>query len=170
MELVKLLCLADREALLRLECPITGDLIMALPHGLVLSHVLDLIRWGPMSEEDAPWFEAISPPDGYDVKALEPCGDDELSGAEDQILSEIFAKYGKMNWKQLSRLTHGFPEWTDPGGGRIPISPEQILRLGGKSAEQIEKIRNEMSAYQRMDRDVAAYQNQEFEDSEAVLA
>jgi hypothetical protein len=34
MELVKLLCLADREALVRFESPITGDRVAALPHGL----------------------------------------------------------------------------------------------------------------------------------------
>src|SRR6266550_2674945 len=89
MELVKLLYLADRESLLRLESPITGDRIMALPLGLVLSHVLDLIRWGPSNEEDAPWFEAVSAPCGYDVKALGDFGNDELSGAEEKILAEI---------------------------------------------------------------------------------
>src|SRR5882724_9983880 len=78
MELVKLLYLSDRQALLRLESQITGDRLAALPYGPVLSHILDLIRWGPMKEEDAPWFDAVSPPCGYDVKALADCGEDEL--------------------------------------------------------------------------------------------
>src|SRR5580658_4162563 len=67
MELIKLLFLADRAALLKLERPITGDLVVALKYGLVLSHILDLIKWGPCNEEDAPWFDAISAPDGYTV-------------------------------------------------------------------------------------------------------
>lgn len=163
MELVKLLYLADREALLKLECQITGDQLMALPFGPVLSRVLDLIRWGPINEEDAPWFDAVSPPFGYDVKALADCSDDELSGAECQILDEVFAKYGKKDWKELSRLTHELPEWVDPNGGRVPISPEQILKLEGKTPQEIECIRRELSAYELLDRELLAYRGQEFE-------
>jgi hypothetical protein len=62
MELIKLLFLADRAALLELERPITGDQIVALKYGLVLSHVLNLMKWGPCNEEDAPWFDTISAP------------------------------------------------------------------------------------------------------------
>ena len=163
MELVKLLYLADREALLKLECQITGDQLMALPFGPVLSRVLDLIRWGPINEEDAPWFDAVSPPFGYDVKALADCSDDELSGAECQILDEVFAKYGKKDWKELSRLTHELPEWVDPNGGRVPISPEQILKLEGKTPQEIECIRRELSAYELLDLELLAYRGQEFE-------
>ena len=41
------------------------------------------------------------------------------------------------------QMTHELPEWTDPNGGSIPISPEQILKLEGKSLEEIGSIRNE---------------------------
>ena len=170
MELVKLLYLADREALVRLHCQVTGDQLAALPFGLVLSHILDLIRWGPINEEDAPWFEAVSPPFGYDVKSIADAGDDELSGAECQILEEVFAKYGSKNWKELSRLTHALPEWVDPNGGRIPISAEQILKLEGKSPEEIEHIRGELAAYEQLDRELSVYRGQEFEVPEQVLA
>lgn len=165
MELVKLLYLSDREALLRLECQITGDRLAALPYGPVVSHILDLIRWGPMNESDAPWFDAVSPPIGYDVTALADCGEDELSGAECQIIDEVFAKYGRKDWKELSRLTHELPEWVDPKGGRIPISPEQILKLEGKSQVTIERIRVEISSFEMLDRELSAYQGQEFEAS-----
>jgi uncharacterized phage-associated protein len=163
MELVKLLYLADREALIRLEKQITGDSLSALPNGPVVSHILNLIRWGPANEEDAPWFDAVSPPEGYTVKALEGCGDDELSGAESQIISEVFARYGRRDWKELSRLTHRLPEYVDPQGSSLPISPEQILKLEGKSQETIERIRRDISSYDQLDREISAYQGQEFE-------
>lgn len=163
MELVKLLYLSDREALLRLDSQITGDRLAALPYGLVVSHILDLIRWGPMNESDAPWFDAVSAPSGYDVTALADCGEDELSGAECQIIDEVFADYGRKDWKELSRLTHELPEWDDPKGGRIPISPEQILKLEGRSPATIERIRNEISSFEMLDRELSAYQGQEFE-------
>lgn len=170
MELIKLLYLSDREALLKLESQITGDRLVALPYGPVLSHVLDLIRNGPTNEEDAPWFEAVSPPCGYRVKALANCGEDELSGAECQILDEVFAEYGRKDWKELSNLTHKLPEYVDPKGSCIPISPEQILKLEGKSQNTIERIRNEISSYEVLDRELSAYQGQEFEISPEMMS
>src|SRR5258708_25135951 len=70
MELVKLLYLADREALIRFGYPITGDRFAALPHGLVLSRILNLIRLGPGDEADASWFDMVLAPIAYDVKSL----------------------------------------------------------------------------------------------------
>lgn len=158
MELVKLLYLADRQALIDLDSQITGDSLASLPQGTVLSHILNLIRWGPTNAEDAPWFESVSAPYGYDVKAIGDSGESELSGAEVQVLENVFAKYGRYDWKQLSALTHKLPEWIDPDGGSIPISIEQALLLGGKSAQQVEAIRKELSVFQRLDWEVAALQ------------
>ena len=161
MELIRLLYLADRAALLRLERPITGDSVAALRHGLVLCHVLDLIRWGPCNEEDAPWFETISALDGYTVKSLAEFDDDELSGAELRILEEVFAEYGNKDWKELSRLTRQLPEWDDPGEGSSLVGAEQILKSNGKSAEEVKRIRADVFAYDRLDREVSKFEQQE---------
>ena len=161
MELVKLLYLADRQALIDLDSQITGDSLASLPHGTVLSHILNLIRRGPTNVEDAPWFESVSAPSGYDVEAIGNSGESELSGAEVRVLENVFAIYGRYDWKQLSVLTHKLPEWTDPGAGSNPISIEQVLRLVGKSAQQVEAIRKELSVFQRLDWEVAALQPEE---------
>jgi len=156
MEVIKLLCLADREALLELECPITGDCIVSMERGLVLSHVYDLIKGGPGGEEDAPWFDFISASEDYTIKskvARDFTDYDELSGAELRLLDKIFERYGTLNWKQLSALTHQLPEWVDPGKSMIPVPPEQILRKNGKSAIEIRRIRAEALAYERLDED-----------------
>jgi uncharacterized phage-associated protein len=161
MELIKLLFLADRAALLELERPITGDHVVALKHGLILSHVLDLIKWGPCNEEDAPWFEMISGPQDYAVNSVAEYEDDELSGAEIRILNEVFSEYGKKDWKELSRLTHQLPEWIDPGNSSIPVGAEQILKLNGKSPEAIDRIRADVFAYARLERDASEFRQQE---------
>ena len=157
MELVKLLCLADREALIRFENPITGDQITALPHGLILSRILNLIRFGPADAEDAPWFDVVSPPDGYSVRSLKEVENEELSSAEEKLLDEIFKKYGNLDWRALSKLTHDLPEWTDPKGGSIPVPPEQVFKLAGKQPNEIARIRSEMNAYERLDQELASY-------------
>ena len=156
MELVKLLYLADRQALIDLDSQITGDSLASLPYGTVLSRILNLIRWGPTNAEDAPWFDSVSAPSGYDVAAIGNSGESELSGAEVRVLENVFAEYGRYDWKQLSDLTHKLPEWTDPGEGSIPISTEQVLRLVGKTAQQVESIRKELFVCQCLDWEVAA--------------
>jgi hypothetical protein len=157
-ELVKLLYLADREAWLRFERPITGDRIAALPHGLVLSHILNLIRCGPGSSEDAPWFDVISAPFDYKVKSIRAFENDELSGAEERLLEEVFSQHGKKDWKQLSDFTHELPEWTDPNGSSLPVSPEQLFKLENRSNSDIERIAFEFAAYARLDADLEASQ------------
>lgn len=163
MELIKLLYLADRDALICLQRPITGDQFCALRWGPVLSHVLDLIKWGPVNEEDAPWFDLVSPPQDYEVKALEDLDDDELSelsGAECKILDDTFAKYGTKGWRELSRLTHELPEWHDPGDSSSPISFERILELERKSPEEINHIKKESLVYMQLDGELANYQGE----------
>lgn len=122
-----------------------------------------LIRWGPVDASDEPWFETVSAPIGYDVERRFDCGVDELSSAEQRVITDVFAKYGKNDWKQLSRLTHNLPEWIDPNGGSIPISFEQILMLEGKPQEVIKRIKTESLVAECLDWEIAAYEGQEFE-------
>ena len=64
--LIKLLYLADRLSLVEVGQPITGDKMVSMPHGPVLSEIYDFINWS--SPEDQPiWFEYISEKEGYDV-------------------------------------------------------------------------------------------------------
>lgn len=157
MVLVKLLYLADRTAIMELETPITGDRMASLPHGPVLSHILDVIRWGPIYEHDAPWFRAVSPPEGYDVKKLEDVGDGELSNAEEEILIRTFQEHGSKTWEQLSRFSHSLPEWIDPNGSSVPIPFENLLLLGGKRPEDLVRIRKEICSLQQIDEEIVRF-------------
>jgi uncharacterized phage-associated protein len=51
MKLIKLLYLADREALIRWGRPISTDRYVSMKHGPVLSNVLNLISFGSLSEK-----------------------------------------------------------------------------------------------------------------------
>lgn len=166
MVLVKLLYLADREALITLENPITGDQFASVPHGPILSRTLNLIRWGPIDESDAPWFDVVSAPIGYDVKIVGKPAEDALSGAEVKILSHVFEECGRKSWQELSRLTHQLPEWAEPAGVAIPISPEQILLLAGKTQEEVWQLREELGALDKLDREIAGYAGMEFDAAE----
>src|SRR4051812_25972921 len=61
MKLIKLLYLADREALLQWGVPITTDSYVSMDHGPVVSTIYDLIR---RRVEGPTWTAHITPPMG----------------------------------------------------------------------------------------------------------
>ena len=141
MKLIKLLYLADRKALVVRGMPITGDRMVAMPQGPVLSGVLDLINWGRRPGEDSVWLEYISPPEGYEVRLVDPNADlDRLSERECEILDQIDAVYGRIDKWSLVELTHQLAEWHDPSGSSFPIDPADILRAEGRSKEDIQRV------------------------------
>ena len=141
MALVKLLYLADRAALVETGYTITGDRMVSMPHGPVLSQILDLINLEPRpSQEQSPWFKAIGPRDGYDLTLIQDPGVDALSEYETEILDRICDLYGQLNQWQLRDLTHELPEWQDPHGSSMPIDPLDILRDAGLGDPEIRQI------------------------------
>lgn len=136
MVLVKLLYLADRKALIETGSPITGDRMVSMPHGPVLSNIYDSINW-----PDNHWGEYISPRSGYDVSLIRPNPEtDELSEYEIEILDEMHRDYGHFDWLAIRHFTHGLPEWEDPHGSSSDIDPVTILRSSGKSDAEIERL------------------------------
>jgi uncharacterized phage-associated protein len=143
MKLIKLLYLADRKALLEAGQPITGDRMVSMPKGPVLTGILDLINWGKKRGQSSAWFEYVSEPFGYDVRlartniTIEDL--DRLSDFERDILDEIDEQYGRVDRWSLVELTHRLPEWRDPRGSSFPIDPADILREQGWSEAAIRR-------------------------------
>lgn len=144
MKLIKLLYIADREALIRWGRPITGDAHCALDHGPVLSRTLNLINDGAGPMGESVWLEHISEPQAYDVQLKKDPGDGALSVAETELLEEIFKRHGHLSRWDLVKLTHSFPEWHDPQGGSIRIDCRDILEAGGLTDRQIVDIEEEL--------------------------
>ena len=142
--LLKMLYMADRLALKRMEQPITGDRYVSMDFGPVLSGVYDLIKGKPVDDALPFWSESISTRDAnHTVYLLNDPGDEELCEAEEEIIREVYQTCGHYDRFALADLTHDFPEWQDPHGTSVPISPEDILRNVGKSDEEIEEIQQE---------------------------
>jgi uncharacterized phage-associated protein len=143
MVLIKLLYLADRITLLHSGLPITGDRMVAMPHGPVLSRILDQINMGEPVEPDQPiaWYDYITEPTGYNVSSkVADLDADELSDYELDTLGTVFERYGGMNKWVLRDFTHTLPEWSDPNGSSFPIEPETILRAEGRSDAEIRQL------------------------------
>lgn len=144
--LLKMLYIADRIALERLEMPIIGDYYFSMKYGPVLSRVYDLIKGKPVGEALSLWTEFISPRKGYKdsyISLLRDPGNDELCQEEEEILAEVYNRFGHLDPFTVAEWTHELPEWQQPQpiNSAIPISIEDILHNVGKSTSEIEEIR-----------------------------
>jgi len=147
MKLIKLLYLADRGALLGWGRPVSGDKYFLMKLGPVLSEVHDLITEVPRPGEEGIWRAHISPPSNYEVELKAEAGDDELSRAEEKLMDEIFAAYGRYGPFELIDLLHKtLPEWKEIKSGRVPLEYREILQAGGTPPEAIEEIESELES------------------------
>lgn len=141
-KLIKLLYLADREALKSWERPISGDSYFSLPHGPILSETLDLIS----HPGDTFWHKHISKKD-YDVAISKDPKTNSLTKNEIQVLTSIFELYKDKTWKQMVDICHTrCSEWEHPGTSSIPIQIEDILKALHKTEREIEIIDDEISS------------------------
>ncbi len=117
MKLLKLLYLVDREALLRWGRPVSTDRYVSMDRGPVLSKTLDLINEGAEDNIGRIWAKYISSPLGdHEVELVQPDPpNDELSRAEEKLITEIFEK-----------LVH--PART-PQHRTSPTLPSDLLRM-----------------------------------------
>ena len=134
IKLMKLLYLADREAVLRWGNPVTTDCFVAMRHGPVLGRIYTLVSEGddPRVAPSA-WSAAIlRRPDG-EVELKDPVDYRQLSKGEADLLDEIFREHGAKTLWDLVDLTRGLPEWRDPQGSAVPFRVQDILAAGRRA-------------------------------------
>ena len=146
LKLIKLLYLLDRETLLRWGRPVTTDRYVSMDNGPVVSRIYDLIREERAPGTDPIWRHYISAPQEWEVALLADLETDELSRAEEALIDEIYAAYGKMTRWDLVRVSHDLPEWQDPNGSAIPIQYRDILRAGNKTETEVAAVEAELES------------------------
>ena len=153
LALMKLLYLADREALLRFGRPITGDRVVAMKHGPVLSRVYDLVSQKKQEAPGSEWHKFIPRPNAYvfTVRFSGVPDTGELSEAELALLDEIYAKFRGWDEWRLVAYTHALPEWSDPKGSSVTIPFEAILRGAKVPKKEIEAVAEDAAADLYMD-------------------
>jgi uncharacterized phage-associated protein len=137
LKLMKLMYLADREALGAYNATISGDTAYSMRLGPVLSRTLDFMG----GHFDGDWSEWITPKANWQVGLQREIAEDdldELSDAEMRVLRAVHDRFGAWDKGKLIDYTHGLKEWRDPGLGRAPITPEDIFEAMGKDKEEIE--------------------------------
>ena len=146
--LLKMLYIADRVALERMDQPITGDRYYSMRYGPVLSGVYDLIKGNSVDNALPLWSKYISPRRGYKncyISLLLDPGDEELCEEEEDVIREVYAKLGHLNPFDVAEWTHFLPEWQqpDPINSRVKIEVDKLLEYLHKSKEEIDFIRQE---------------------------
>jgi uncharacterized phage-associated protein len=141
MRLLKLLYVADREALAETGRPITGDQAVAMKQGPVLSRTYDIIKG--QSARSGEWDHFIHK-DGYGLELVADPGRGELSKGEVAKLLEVVDRYRNLDDWELSEETHKFQEWRKNfagGNGANHIPWEEALAALGRAelAEAIER-------------------------------
>jgi uncharacterized phage-associated protein len=155
VKLIKLLYLADREALIRWGRPITTDCYLSMDNGPVVSRIYDLIRNEPSPNSVKIWAKFISGPQDYEVRLQGDPGAAELSPAEEQLIGEVFRQHGQDSRWAIVDYSYGLPEWTCPDGGALPIEYRDILRAADKTEPEISAIEEELESLALLERILA---------------
>lgn len=145
--LIKMLYYIDREAINRWERPVTYDNYNSMDYGPVLMSVYDLIRGRRVSTEWHNYIHSFPQKSShqYEVWLLSsPPRLRKLSVGEEELIREMFAKYGHLDGFTLAKMSHDFPEWQDPKGSTIPIDFEDILKALGYDGDDISRIDSEL--------------------------
>ncbi len=128
IHLLKMLYIADREYLAEHGYMITGDRVIAMQYGPVLSHILNLIKAKDIQSDR--WHRFIQTlPKIFKVRLIDDPGGGELSRAATKKLDGVFDRFGDLKPFEVVRLTHEFSEWQRcyVESSAIPIPWQAIL-------------------------------------------
>ena len=138
MRLLKVLYLAEREALAESGKPLTGSRVLAMQRGPVLEEVFQLIkgqhwaiaRWSSYLQTDRYQLELVSDP-----------GSGLLSKYVASKLEEIASRYDACDEWDMVEVTHRLPEWqrNNPGESSREIPLFDILESVGRGHD-LDKI------------------------------
>lgn len=159
LKLMKLLYLADRESVRLFGWPISGDRLVSMPHGPVLSQTLNLMDGDAESQPDG-WDAWISDKENHELSLRRPiqAADlDELAPAEIEVLESVWGQFGSMGKWEIRDWTHKHcAEWQDPNGSSFPIRYEDLARAVGFDEEAARRVAEQIQAEDKVDRLFAA--------------
>jgi uncharacterized phage-associated protein len=159
LKLMKLLYLSDREAMAQYGVPLSGDRIVSMPHGPVLSMTLNLMDGDTESAENG-WEAWISDKENHELSVVRPVVREELneiSAGDVDVLDAVWAKFGQMTKYQIRDYTHRYClEWKDPNGSSFPIDYEDVFVALGRTRDQAIELAAHIDAEHSIDRLFAA--------------
>lgn len=153
LKLIKMLYWADRLALQRWMRSITGDAMVSMTNGPVLSRIYNLadgktttkLGHSLHNEKDLETWRAVFRPrnhtsgtEQHSIQLLKEVENEVLSEAEIEALDQAFATISKVRGKLSDWMHKNCPEWEDPSGSQKSINPKKIFIAGGASEKDAE--------------------------------
>lgn len=157
LKLMKLLYLADRKALDMFDTPISGDRMVSMPHGPVLSKTYELMNGSGFSVENG-WDSWVADRAGHmlSLKGSDPSKGDldlpALSEADIDVLTAVQDEFGDMDAWALRNFTHDHcAEWRDPEGSSRPIDYKDVFAALGRDPEEARIAQQDLESHHSMD-------------------
>jgi hypothetical protein len=147
---LKSLYLADKQALIEWGKTITGDSFRGLPKGPVLLTVYKLFKGTASPELQELWNRAFTERMNHSIHLRNPVSVGPLSEREMDVLGQAQDTVNSMlPWDVADFLHKTCPEWKDPEGCSLPITPEDILLNAGFTEEDIQRISESENVFQQ---------------------
>ncbi|MGA3161911.1 MAG: Panacea domain-containing protein [Terracidiphilus sp.] len=137
---IKKLYYADRSALIEWGQSITGDRLVSLEKGPILSRIYDFLKGKGTEEDLIKWNNFIQRRQPYTVKLRKAPNFGLLSKREKRVLEASRVTIGAIRGSIPKWLHKNCPEWRDPGHSSSPIDPSTILRKAEVSEEEIRRL------------------------------
>ena len=153
LNLMLMLYFTEKEGLLRYGYSITGDEILSMPNGPVLSNTYNLITDG---SDNIVWNDWMCGKKDYCV-ALLPKGItfynyedkfDLLSKAEVMLVDEIFNKYNRLTKSQICNILHEnrlCPEWNKSQYSLQKITIEDLFLSNHRTKEEADFVKKKIA-------------------------
>jgi uncharacterized phage-associated protein len=135
--LAKLVYLANRLAMQKIDFPLLNDNLVSMDHGPVNYLTYDYIIG---SQEHSSWDEFLTARARHIIglanRNLSIDDLDELSASDIDLLGETWKNFGQMNqWQLRDHCYYNCPEWERPEGSSTPIPHERVFKFLSKGAE-----------------------------------
>ncbi len=144
LKFMKIMYNIEREALGRWSFPVTYASICSMPEGQVLSETYDNTK---SNNRRVFWDEYIDTNRSQNTVSLKKsCPTGKLCRAEMSLVKEIYNRDKGKSSTQLRNEHHNYPEYVDPGTSSIPTDYVELLKVLGKTPEQISAFENDLRA------------------------
>lgn len=142
LKFMKIMYNIEREALERWSFPVTYASICSMPDGQILSETFDNTK---PHNPSVFWDEYIVTDRSQNTVSLKKsCLTGKLCRAEISLIKEIYNRDKDKSPIQLRNEHHKYPEYVDPGRSMIPTDYAKLLKVLGKTPEQISAFKNDM--------------------------
>jgi uncharacterized phage-associated protein len=141
--LLKKLYYADRTALVKWGKPITGDDLASMDKGPIVSRIYDFLKEKGVEKDLIQWNDVICREPQFRIVLRKEADQGVLSEREMEVLEESRIKINSIRGSIGDWLHKNCPECENPRGSSAPIDPNRILRLAGKTDEEIQEVEQE---------------------------